>query len=65
MLFYRLVGEHVAEMLPIVYTPTVGTAIEEFSHHFRRPRGVFLSIDDVDGIDRRSRARVSGPTTST
>ena len=52
VLFYRLVGEHVAEMLPIVYTPTVGTAIQEFSHLFRRPRGVFLNVEDVDGIDR-------------
>ena len=50
--FYRLVGEHVTEMLPIVYTPTVGTAIEEFSHVYRRPRGVFLNINDIDGIDR-------------
>ncbi len=52
MLFYRLVGEHVHEMLPIVYTPTVGAAIQEFSHLFRRPRGVFLNVEDVDGIDR-------------
>ena len=52
VLFYRLVGEHVSEMLPIVYTPTVGTAIEEFSHLFRRPRGVYLNIEDVGGIDR-------------
>ena len=39
VLFYRLVGEHVHEMLPIVYTPTVGAAIQEFSHLFRRPAG--------------------------
>lgn len=52
VLFYRLVGEHVSEMLPIVYTPTVGTAIERFSQLFRRPRGLFLNIDDPDGIDR-------------
>ena len=52
VLFYRLVGEHVHEMLPIVYTPTVGAAIQEFSHLFRRPRGVFLNVEDVDGIDR-------------
>lgn len=52
VLFYRLVGEHVSEMLPIVYTPTVGAAIEQFSHLYRRPRGVYLNIDDVDGIDR-------------
>src|SRR6478735_2300111 len=52
VLFYKLVGEHVHEMLPIVYTPTVGAAIQQFSHLFRRPRGVFLSVDDVDGIEK-------------
>ena len=61
MLFYRLVGEHVHEMLPIVYTPTVGAAIQEFSHLFRRPRGVFLNIEDVDGIDRALDATGLGP----
>lgn len=39
VLFYRLVGEHLDEMLPIVYTPTVGTAIERYSSQYRRPRG--------------------------
>jgi malate dehydrogenase (oxaloacetate-decarboxylating) len=52
VLFYRLVCDHVEEMLPIVYTPTVGAAIQGFSHLFRRPRGLFLNVDDVDGIDR-------------
>ena len=61
VLFYRLVGEHVTEMLPIVYTPTVGTAIQEFSHLFRRPRGVFLNIEDVDGIDRALDSTGLGP----
>ena len=61
VLFYRLVGDHVHEMLPIVYTPTVGAAIEEFSHLFRRPRGVFLNIEDVDGIDRALDATGLGP----
>lgn len=61
VLFYRLVGEHVREMLPIVYTPTVGTAIEQFSHLFRRPRGVFLTIEDVDGIDQAFEATGLGP----
>ena len=61
VLFYRLVGDHVHEMLPIVYTPTVGAAIEEFSHLFRRPRGVFLNITDVEGIDRALEATGLGP----
>src|ERR671932_219693 len=51
VLFYRLLSEHVAEMLPIVYTPTVGKAIERYSHEYRRPRGVFLSVDHPDLIE--------------
>jgi malate dehydrogenase (oxaloacetate-decarboxylating) len=61
VLFYRLVGEYVREMLPIVYTPTVGAAIEQFSHLFRRARGLFLTIEDVDGIDRALDATGLGP----
>ena len=38
-LFYRLLGDHLPEMLPIVYTPTVGPAIERYSYEYRRPRG--------------------------
>ncbi len=37
-------------MLPIVYTPTVGTAIQRYSHEYRKPRGLYLSIDDPDGM---------------
>jgi malate dehydrogenase (oxaloacetate-decarboxylating) len=45
VLFYRLLTDHIQEMLPIVYTPTVGQAIERYSHEYRRPRGVYLSVD--------------------
>ena len=51
VLFYRLFSEHVAEMLPVVYTPTVGLAIERFSNEFRRPRGVFLSVDHPEDVE--------------
>ena len=51
VLFYRLLCEHIEEMLPIVYTPTVGTAIERFSYEFGRPRGVYLSIHDLDELE--------------
>src|SRR6476619_2953200 len=37
-LFYRLLTDHISEMMPVVYTPTVGQAIERFSHEYRRPR---------------------------
>jgi malate dehydrogenase (oxaloacetate-decarboxylating) len=50
-LFYRLLQEHVAEMVPILYTPTVGQACQQFSHIFRRGRGLFLAYPDRDKID--------------
>ena len=51
VLFYRLLTEHIAEMLPIVYTPTVGTAIERYSLEFGRPRGVYLSVDHPGQVE--------------
>lgn len=51
VLFYRLLTEHIAEMLPIVYTPTVGLAIERFSHEFRRSHGVYLSVDHPGDVE--------------
>jgi malate dehydrogenase (oxaloacetate-decarboxylating) len=56
VLFYRLIGDHLAEMLPIVYTPTVGTAIQRYSSEYRRPRGVYLSVDAPEDIERSLRA---------
>jgi malate dehydrogenase (oxaloacetate-decarboxylating) len=51
VLFFRLLSEHLDEMLPIIYTPTIGQAIERYSHEYRRPRGVFLSIDHPEQIE--------------
>src|SRR5215216_7593269 len=55
VLFYRLLSEHLEEMLPIVYTPTVGQAIERFSHEFRRPRGIYLSVDHPEKVEEALR----------
>jgi len=51
VLYYQLLTRHLTEMLPIVYTPTVGQAIEQYSHEYRRPRGVYLSVDQPDLIE--------------
>jgi len=49
--FYRLVQDHMEEMLPIVYTPTVGESVQNFSMLIRRPRGIYLNYEDKDHID--------------
>ncbi|WP_448638539.1 NAD-dependent malic enzyme [Geodermatophilus sp. URMC 63] len=61
VLFYRLLSEHLEEMLPVVYTPTIGDVIERFSHDYNRPRGVFLSIDEPDAVEEALRAYGLGP----
>jgi malate dehydrogenase (oxaloacetate-decarboxylating) len=61
VLFYRLLTGHLSEMLPIVYTPTVGQAIEHYSHEYRRPRGIYLSVDHPELIEASLLACDLGP----
>jgi malate dehydrogenase (oxaloacetate-decarboxylating) len=61
VLFYRLLIDRIEEMLPIVYTPTVGTAIERYSHEFGRPRGVYLSVNHPDQVEAAFRNYGLGP----
>lgn len=50
-LFYRLIGNHLEEMMPVIYTPTVGAACERFSEIYRRARGVFISYQNRHNLD--------------
>jgi len=51
ILFFKLVNQHLAEMLPIIYTPTIGEAVEKFSLELRKSRGLFIDYNDQDRIE--------------
>jgi malate dehydrogenase (oxaloacetate-decarboxylating) len=61
VLYYKLIEEHLKEMLPIIYAPVIAQAIERYSHEFQRPNGVYLSIDDIDGVETAFRNFGLGP----
>ena len=50
-LFYKLASEHLEEMLPIIYTPTVGEAVQRFSMEHRKAKGLYICYEDRDRID--------------
>lgn len=50
-LFYSLLHRHITEMMPIIYTPTVGLGCQKYSHLFRRPRGLFIAYPHKDKLD--------------
>jgi len=51
ILFYRLLMDHIGEMLPMIYTPVVGAACQKFSEIYRRPRGLFISFPEQDRME--------------
>lgn len=51
ILFYKLLSRHLAEMLPTIYTPIVGTAVKQFSREFRQPRGLYITYSDQHQLD--------------
>jgi malate dehydrogenase (oxaloacetate-decarboxylating) len=55
VLYFKLLEDHLTEMLPVVYDPVVAQAIERFSHEFQRSHGVYLSVDDIEGVERAFR----------
>lgn len=61
VLFFRLFSEHLREMIPIVNDRTVGLAMEQYHHECRRPRGVYLSIHDPEGIEAAFQNLGMGP----
>jgi malic enzyme len=60
-LFFRLLHDHIDEMMPVVYTPVVGEACQQFSHIYRRPRGLYISFEQRDRIDEILRHRPRPP----
>jgi malic enzyme len=62
-LFYRLVFEHIDEMMPVVYTPVVGEACQKFSHIYRRGRGLYISFEHREHIEKILRnAEITNPS---
>ncbi len=51
VLFYRFISDHLSELLPIIYTPTVGLACQEWSRIYRREHGVYVSLGDLGRVD--------------
>jgi malate dehydrogenase (oxaloacetate-decarboxylating) len=59
--YYKVLADHLTELLPIVYDPVVGDAIERYSHEFRRPRGLYLSINEPETVEEAFAGLGLGP----
>jgi malate dehydrogenase (oxaloacetate-decarboxylating) len=60
-LYYKVLEDHLPELMPVVYTPTVGEAIQRFSDEYRGQRGLFLSIDEPDEVAEAFETFGQGP----
>jgi malate dehydrogenase (oxaloacetate-decarboxylating) len=60
-LYFKLLADHLAELLPVVYDPTVGAAIKQWSHDYRRSRAVYLSVDRPDDVRTSLESLELGP----
>ncbi len=62
ILYYKFLSDNLAETLPLIYTPGVSTAVKEFSHEFRQPRGLYIAYPDRDRLseilDNRTHADI-------
>ncbi|MHA7649351.1 NAD-dependent malic enzyme [Mycobacterium sp. ML4] len=61
LLYYKVLIDHLPELMPVVYTPTVGEAIQRFSDEYRGQRGLFLSIDEPDDVAEAFATLGQGP----
>jgi malate dehydrogenase (oxaloacetate-decarboxylating) len=61
LLYFKVLTDHLPELMPVVYTPTVGEAIQRFSDEYRGQRGLFLSIDFPDEIEDAFQTLGQGP----
>ena len=61
VLYFKVLSDHLTELMPVVYTPTVGEAIQKFSDEFRGQRGLYLSIDQPDEIAEAFQTLGLGP----
>lgn len=65
VLYFKVLADHLPELMPVVYTPTVGEAIQRFSDEYRGQRGLFLSIDEPDEIEEAFNTLGLGPGAGT